>query len=70
MIKTAKQLSVGIGTVGTISLEGLDVPVEVVDMRVRWGIVDACIRVTGRTQTKWVESHRVQVAGYKEVGGF
>ena len=62
MIQTAKKMSPSIGTEGTILLEGMAVAVKVVDMRQRYGTVDALIRPLQGHGEKWVEARRIQVS--------
>lgn len=61
MIETAKHMHPSIGTIGTVLLEGLAVSVRVVDMRQRWGTVDALIRPIEGHGEKWIEARRVTV---------
>ena len=67
MIQTARKMSPSIGTEGTILLEGMSVAVKVIDMRQRYGTVDALIRPLQGHGEKWVEARRIQVSDYTAV---
>ena len=47
------------GTSGTLSLEGLDFAVKVVDARIRFGHLDLAVSPVSGGGQRWVESHRV-----------
>lgn len=58
---SASLMASEIGTHGLLQLDGLQVLVEIVDMRSRFGQVDALVRPVGGQGEKWVEARRITI---------
>lgn len=57
---TVSELSEIIGREGLININGLSVPVTVVDVRIRGGRIDYCVSIDG-TSRSWVLGTRVEL---------
>ena len=59
MISTVNKMKPAIGMRGYLIIEELSIAVKIVDMRTRWGKVDAQIEPIAGCGKKWVEANRI-----------
>jgi hypothetical protein len=50
------------GMMGSMSIESLNVSVQITDVRRRFGHIDVLVQPLNGTGEQWVEKHRVKVA--------
>ena len=64
------ELAKVIGQTGSLSVEGLLVPVKVRDVRTHWGRVDYCVEPVGGDGIQWVSANRVRLPKVEESDPF